>query len=409
MNAASSPIVYLDYASTTPVAAEVVAAMRDCLSPAGAFANPASAHAAGRRSAGRVEEARARVASLIHARPRELIFTSGATESVNLAVQGAARYRATRGRHLVTLRSEHKAAVACFEALEREGFEVSWLPCGADGVLDLALLEGALRDDTQLVSVMHVNNEIGVIQDIAAIGALCRSRDILFHCDAAQSAGKLPLDVEEMAIDLLSLTAHKMYGPQGAGALYVADRPGCHVEPLLYGGAQERRLRPGTLAVHQIVGFGAAAELATAGREQDLAHVRSLYDRLWAGIGDLPGVIRNGAAGSGYCGILNVSAPGVDGESLMLDLEPLCVAAGSACNAQSGEPSQVLHALGAGPARAQSAIRFSFGRGTSAAEIDLAIERYRHAVTRLTAMAPPGGSDESPESGPRGAGPRRRA
>jgi cysteine desulfurase len=266
---------------------------------------------------------------------------------------------------------------------------VSWLDPAPDGLLPAGALDTALRDDTQLVSVMHVNNETGVVQDIAGIGERCRSRGILFHCDAAQSAGKLPLDLAALPVDLLSLTAHKFHGPQGIGALYLADRPDVHIAPLMHGGGQERRLRPGTLAVHLVAGFGRAAERSGERMREDLAHYRELNERLWRGISELPDVYRNGDPARAFPGILNVSADDVEGESLLLALAPLCVASGSACNSQTGEPSYVLRALGRSDRLAQSAIRFSFGRETLAADVDFAVDRYRHAIRHLRSMAPP--------------------
>jgi len=383
--------VYLDYAATTPPAPEVVAAMRRRMQDPLSFANPASLHAAGRAAAAAESRARAQVAALIGADPADLVWTSGATEADNLAIIGAARYRAHRGRHLVTMRTEHKAVVDPFRALEREGFEVTWLDPADGGLLPLEALEAALRDDTQLVSVMHVNNETGVMQDIEAIGRLCRDRGVLYHCDAAQSAGKLELDVTALPVDLLSLTAHKFYGPPGIGALWISPRDGCHVEPLMYGGGQQRGLRPGTLPMPLIAGAGVAAELATGRRDADLAHVEALCAALWDGLRDLPGLVRNGSAVAAFPGILNVSAAGVEGESLLLALEPLCVSSGSACNSTSGEPSYVLRALGRDDALAQAAIRFSFGRDTTLADIELARDTYIYAVKRLRRIAPPGG------------------
>ncbi|MEX2496852.1 MAG: aminotransferase class V-fold PLP-dependent enzyme, partial [Woeseia sp.] len=337
--------IYLDNAATTPVDPAVAAAMCRLLS-AGSVANPASVHVAGRASARLVERARSQIARLLGTDPRSLVFTSGATESDNLAITGAAQFRAHRGRHLITMRTEHKAVGDTFAALERQGFEVTWLEPGPDGVLAAEDFEAAIRDDTQLVSIMHVNNETGVIQNIGAIGACCRRRGVLFHCDAAQSVGKLPINLKELPVDLMSITAHKFHGPQGIGALYIADRPECHIQPLLHGGGQERRLRPGTLPVHQIVGFGEAAAIATERQSQDLAHLQALGDRLWRGLRKVPGVLRNGSESRSFPGILNVSVEGIEGESLMLALEPICVASGSACNSKSGEPSFVLRALG---------------------------------------------------------------
>lgn len=384
----SRAIVYLDNAATTRVDPLVAAAMSACLGDDRAFANAASIHLAGRAAAQRVERAREQLAALLNVRARDLIWTSGATESDNLAITGAARFRANRGRHLITMPTEHKAVTDTFKALEREEFEVSWLKPASDGVLSLADIDAAVRPDTQLVSIMHVNNETGVMQDIAAIGECCRRHDILFHTDAAQSVGKLAIDLSALPVDLLSLTAHKFHGPQGIGALYIADRPGCQVQPILFGGSQERRLRPGTLPVHLIVGAGEAAELAHDSSERDYRHLGMLRDRLWQGIAGLSGLQRNGSEEHAFPGILNVSVAGVEGESLMLAIEPVCVASGSACNSRSGESSYVLRALGRSDSEAQSAIRFSFGRDTSTADVDSGAQRYVSAVNHLRSIAP---------------------
>jgi cysteine desulfurase len=381
-------IVYLDYAATTPVDPRVVDVMTPLFRQDGDFGNPSSGHVAGRRAMEHVERATAQLAELLGCRESELVWTSGATESDNLAIAGAARYRADRGRHLITMPTEHKAVSDTFGMLEKQGFEVSWLYPDQSGVLDPAELEAAIRADTQLVSIMHVNNETGVIQDIEALGSICRERDVLFHVDAAQSVGKLPLNLASMPVDLLSTTAHKVYGPKGVGALFVADRPGCLVEPLIFGGGQQNGRRPGTLAVPLIAGFGAAANIARREMQEDHAHLRSLNDRLWQGIRSLDGVARNGAAEFTFPGILSVSIEDVEGESLLLALEPLCVATGSACNSKSQEPSPVLRALGRSDMLAQSAIRFSFGRPTATAEVDFAAARYRDAVGRLRDIAP---------------------
>ena len=386
-------MIYLDYAATTPTDPAVLDAMYKLEDAPGVLGNPSSLHRSGRRSYGVIEAARAEIAALLSAPAKGIIFTSGATESNNLAVKGAARFRAHRGRHLVTMATEHKAVLEPMQVLEAEGFEVTRLAPGADGVLPPQRLEAALREDTQLVSIMHVNNETGVVQDIAALGALCRKRDILFHTDAAQSAGKLPLDVTALPIDLLSLTAHKFYGPQGVGALYVADRPGCGVVPQQHGGSQERRIRAGTEPVVLIAGFGEAARIARRRQAKDLEDVAGLCERLWGGLSGIPGIRRNGSAERHYPGVLNVSADGVEGESLMLALEPLCVASGSACNAQSGDASAVLKALGLSDLEAQAAIRFSFGRWTTNDDIDAAAERYLDAVRHLRRIGhPPGGA-----------------
>lgn len=382
-------VVYLDHAATTAPDPAVVDAMRRSLSGESGFGNPASTHIAGRRAQSAVEQARAQLAALLHTEPGNLVWTSGATEADNLAILGAARLRAHRGRHLITMRTEHKAVADTCAALERQGFEVTWLSPGREGLLDIEKLERAFRNDTQLVSIMHVNNETGVIQDIRAIGERCRARNVLFHCDAAQSVGKLPIDLSALPVDLVSMTAHKFHGPQGIGALYLAPRTECRIEPLLYGGGQERRLRPGTLPVHQAIGMGVAAAVAGGRLEDDLRHYAALNERLWRGLERIVGVVRNGGPEHSFPGILNVSIAGIEGESLLLALEPVCVARGSACNAQSGEASHVLRALGRSDHLAQSAIRFSFGRETTTAEVDVAIERYAQAVAHLRTIMPP--------------------
>lgn len=381
-------LIYLDYAASTPVDPWVAEAMAALMTADGNYANPSSTHTAGRRSIEHIAHANSQLADLLNTEPDRLIWTSGATESDNLAILGAAHYRQNRGQHVITMRTEHKAVTDTVKALENQGFEVTWLDPEASGLLDIVKLEAAIRDDTQLVSIMHINNETGVIQDIAQLGALCRERDVLFHVDAAQSVGKLPIDLAVLPVDLMSMTAHKVYGPKGIGALYIADRPGVHVEPLLFGGGQQRRLRPGTLAAHQIVGFGAAAAIAQSRMLDDIKHLTAMRDRLWSGIRDITGVMTNGAIEYSFPGILNVSVDDVEGESLLLALEPLCVATGSACNSKSQEPSYVLRALGRSDQLAQSAIRFSFGRPTRLQDIDLAVDKYRSAVAKLRSIAP---------------------
>ena len=384
----SADSIYLDFAASTPADPRVIDVMMPLFGQDGDFANPSSGHTAGRRSSAHVERATEQLAELLGCSASELVWTSGATESDNLAIVGAARYRADRGRHLVTMPTEHKAVTDVFRVLEKQGFEVSWLRPDDAGLLDPARLEAAIRPDTQVVSIMHVNNETGVIQDIEALGAICRERDVLFHVDAAQSVGKLPLALASLPVDLLSTTAHKVYGPKGIGALYVADRPGCHVEPLIHGGGQQGGRRPGTLAVPLIAGFGEAARIARSEMQENHAHLQSLRERLWSGIRDLEGIVRNGSESRSFPGILNVSIEDVEGESLLLALEPLCVATGSACNSTSQEPSSVLRALGRSDLLAQSAVRFSFGRPTTSAEVEFAAERYREAVARLRDIAP---------------------
>jgi len=380
--------IYLDFAASTPVDPWVVEAMSALMTADGNYANPSSTHSAGRQSMEHIAHATRQLAGLLNTDANRLIWTSGATESDNLAILGAAQYRQKRGRHVISMRTEHKAVTDPCKELQRQGYDVTWLNPEANGLLDSATLKAALRDDTQLVSVMHVNNETGVIQDVAALGAICRDHDIVFHVDAAQSVGKLPIDLSVLPVDLMSMTAHKIYGPKGIGALYIADRPGVHLQPQLFGGGQQRKLRPGTLPAQQIVGFGVAAAIAQSRMMDDLKHLNALRERLWAGIRELPGISTNGAMACAFPGILNVSIEDIEGESLLLALEPLCVATGSACNSKNQEPSYVLRALGKSDALAQSAIRFSFGRPTRAADIDVAIDLYRRAVEKLRKMAP---------------------
>lgn len=391
MNSAQTklPVVYLDYAATTPVDPRVADAMIECLRADGAHGNPASmGHDFGRRARALVEKARQQVAASIGARPECIVWTSGATESDNLAIFGIARFHADRGRHLITARTEHKAVLDPFKQLEREGFEVTWLKPGADGIVHPEQVREALRPDTQLVSLMHVNNETGVIQDVAAIGAICREREIAFHVDAAQSAGKLPLNVETMNIDLLSLTAHKSYGPKGIGALYVRRKPPLGLRPLLYGGGQEMGLRSGTLPTHQIVGMGLAFELGERDREEDVARIKQLRERLWQGLAAIGGVELNGHPEQRVCGVLNVCFHDVEGESLRFALRDLAVSSGSACASGSDEASYVLRALGRSDQLAQSSIRFSLGRFTTVDEVDRAIASVTREVTRLRALSP---------------------
>ncbi len=380
--------VYLDCAATTPVDPAVAHAMVQCLGADGAFANPSSAHAPGRAAAARIEQARAQVAELIGAQPQEIVFTSGATESNNLALLGVARANADRGRHIVTSRIEHKAVLDPCKRLEKEGFRVSYVVPDGSGAIDPAAVRAALRGDTILVSIMHVNNEIGAIEDIAAIGAICRDAGVGFHTDAAQSIGRMAVDVQRLPVDLLSLTAHKIYGPKGIGALYLRRGARALVQPQTYGGGQEGGLRPGTLPTHQIVGFGVAAELAAARREADHERLVALRDRLWEGIERLGGVHLNGARASRVPHILNVSFEGVEGESLFTTLRGLAVSTGSACSSAAGDPSYVLRALGRSTRLAESSLRFSLGRFTTAEEIEFAVEEVCREVARLRAISP---------------------
>jgi cysteine desulfurase len=381
--------VYLDNAATTAVDPRVVAAMLECLGTDGDFANPAAvAHEPGRRAQRRIEEARAEVAGLVGADPAQIVWTSGATEADNLALLGAARFYGARGRHLVTSRTEHPAVLEPCRQLEREGFEVTYLNPAAEGIVEPWQVEAALRHDTILVSLMHVNNEIGVVQDVGSVGRLCRERGILFHVDAAQSAGKLPIHVERDCIDLLALTAHKLHGPKGVGALCVRREPRLGLVPLLRGGGQERGLRPGTLATHQVVGMGKACSIAAEVREQESARISSLRERLWQGLSGLPGVLLNGHPTQRAPGILSVTVDGVEGESLLYALPELAVASGSACATTSAEPSYVLRALGRSDRLAQSSLRLSLGRYTTEADVEQAVRSIGAAVECLRALAP---------------------
>ncbi|MDH5255410.1 MAG: aminotransferase class V-fold PLP-dependent enzyme, partial [Gammaproteobacteria bacterium] len=327
-----SATIYLDYAASTPVAREVVAAVTRVLGEPSLAANPAAGtHAPGRHAAAVVERARAGIAGFINADPDEVLFTSGATEADNLAIVGTARFRRSRGRHLVTALTEHKAVLESCRHLASEGWRVTWLRPGADGLIAPDAVAAALEPDTVLVSLMHANNETGDVTDVAAIGGLCRQRGVLLHVDAAQSAGRLPIDVRAMQVDLLSLSAHKLYGPKGVGALFIDRERVRRVEPLLFGGGQERGMRPGTLPTHQIVGMGEAFRIAAGRLAEDRLHVTRLRDRLWSRLQAIPGVLRNGHPTQTTGHILNVSVAGVEGESLHAALEELAVASGSAC------------------------------------------------------------------------------
>jgi cysteine desulfurase len=381
------PVVYLDYAATSPVDPQVAQAMIGCLTREGVFGNPASLHSYGQVARARVEQARAQVGALIHAPAQQVVWTSGATESNNLAILGTARAMAKRGRHLISVRTEHKAVLDPCKRLEQEGFSVSWLDTDRDGLVNPQQLTGLLRDDTVLVSVMHANNEIGVVQDIEAIGAICQARGVPLHVDAAQSAGKLEIDVRQLKCDLLSFTAHKMYGPKGIGALYFAPARRASLQPLIYGGGHERGLRSGTLPVHQIVGFGVACEVAAGCLAADVAHCERLRTRLWSGLSRLEGALLNGHPTHRVASILNVSFRGIEGESLLMGLTELAVSTGSACNSESEEPSYVLRALGRDTELAQSSLRFSVGRFTTEADMDVAIAAVTREVNRLRAAA----------------------
>jgi len=380
--------VYLDYAATTPVDPAVATEMAACLTESGDFGNASSTHVFGRRAAARVETARAQVAALIGAEPDEITFTSGATESNNLAVLGVARANADRGRHIVTTRIEHKAVLDPCKRLEREGFTVTYLTPDRQGRIDPEIVRAALRPDTVLVSIMYVNNEIGVMQDVGAIGVLCRDRGVAFHTDAAQAVGKIPVDVRNLPVDFLSFTAHKIYGPKGVGALYArrASRP--LLQPVSFGGGQEKGLRPGTLATHQIVGLGVACQMAANLVGEEQPRLTALRERLWNGLEGLGGTHLNGAGSARIPGILNVSFEGVEGESLVTGLTDLAVSTGSACNSASAEPSYVLRALGRDTQLAQSSLRLTVGRYTKVADVDFAIEAVKREVTRLRELSP---------------------
>jgi len=384
----STQVVYLDYAATTPVDPRVRERMMVYLDSGTGFGNPASAtHVYGEQAKAAIEQAAIEVARLINADPGALVWTSGATESDNLAILGAARFRSMKGRHIITAVTEHKAVLESCAQLEREGFTVTYLRPAVDGVIEPGQIEAALRPDTVLVSIMHANNETGVVQDIAAIGALCRRHDVLYHVDAAQSVGKLSIDVQQQQIDLLSLNAHKACGPKGVGALYLNPERIRRVESLLYGGGQQRGIRPGTLPVHQIVGMGETLRILGEEMAAEVKRVAALRDRLWQGIGALPGVVLNGHRASRLCSILNVSVAGVEGESLRYALEDLAVSSGSACNSDSNEPSYVLRSLGLSDQQAEASIRFSLGRYSTTAEIDQAIGSFTEAVDYLQSLA----------------------
>jgi cysteine desulfurase len=381
--------IYLDHAATTPVDPEVAREMSRALTADGDFGNPASAtHAFGHRAAARVAEARAQVAALIGADAAEITFTSGATESNNLAILGVARANAGRGRHLVATRIEHKAVLDPCRQLEREGWNVTWIAPDREGIVAPEQVRAALRSDTALVTVMHVNNEIGTIQDIEAIGRICRERGVLFHTDAAQSVGKLPIDLGSLPVDLLSLTAHKLYGPKGIGALYVRGAARTAVAPITFGGGHERGLRPGTLPTHQIIGLGAACTLAARRLSEDFARLTRLRSRLSDGLQALGRVHHNGSPGRCVPGILNVSIEGVEGESLIAGLGELAVSQGSACNSAHPDASFVLRALGRTAALAQASVRFGLGHGTSEADIDRAVAAVTREVRNLRALSP---------------------
>jgi cysteine desulfurase len=381
--------IYMDYSATTPVDERVAQKMAGYLMRGGVFGNPASrSHSFGWDAEAAVEAARAEVAALVNADPKEIVFTSGATESDNLALKGAAHFYRKKGRHIVTVKTEHKAVLDSCRQLEREGYEVSYLDPEPTGLLDLERFAGALRSDTVLVSVMQVNNEIGVIQDIEAIGALCRERGVLLHVDAAQSVGKLAIDVQSLAVDLMSFSAHKVYGPKGVGALYVRRKPRVRLEAQMHGGGHERGLRSGTLAPHQIVGMGEAFRIAREEMATESARILGLRNRLWEGLSAMEEVYLNGDLAQRVAGNLNVSFNFVEGESLIMALKDIAVSSGSACTSASLEPSYVLRALGRNDELAHSSIRFAIGRYTTQAEVDYTVELVRAKVAKLRELSP---------------------
>ncbi len=380
--------IYLDYAATTPMDPRVAQRMAACLTLDGNFGNPASrSHLIGWKAEEAVEEARRQVADLVHCDPREIVWTSGATESDNLAIKGAAHAHRDRGKHLITSCIEHKAVLDTFAHLQSEGFEVTYLQPDGAGIISPAIVEADLRPDTTLVSLMHVNNELGSVNDIAAIGAITRAHNILFHVDAAQSAGKIAIDLSALQVDLMSFSAHKVYGPKGMGALYVCRNPRAVIEAQIHGGGHERGMRSGTLATHQIVGMGAAFALAGEQMAEEAARLWSLRRRLLDGLLPLGGITLNGHPQKTAPGIVNLAFAGVDGESLLLSLREIAVSSGSACTSATMEPSYVLRGIGLDDVLAQSALRISMGRFTTEQDVDTAIASLRKAVLALRAQA----------------------
>ncbi|BAN68897.1 IscS subfamily cysteine desulfurase [endosymbiont of unidentified scaly snail isolate Monju] len=381
--------IYFDYSATTPCDPRVAEKMCGCLTLDGVFGNPASrSHAFGWAAEKLVEEAREQVAELVNANPKEIVWTSGATESDNLAIKGAAHFYQKKGKHIVTVKTEHKAVLDPCRQLEREGFEVTYLDVQENGLLDLGAFREAIREDTILASVMHVNNEIGVIQDIEAIGNICREHKVIFHVDAAQSAGKVPIDLAKLPVDLMSFSAHKIYGPKGVGALYVRRKPRVRIEAQMHGGGHERGMRSGTLAIHQIVGMGEAFRIAKEEMAEENARLLRLRNKLYEGFKDMEEVYVNGDLERRVAGNLNISFNFVEGESLMMALKDIAVSSGSACTSASLEPSYVLRALGRSDELAHSSLRFSLGRFTTEEEVDYVIEQVRRQVERLRELSP---------------------
>lgn len=382
-----SSVKYFDYMATTPMDPQVIEAMSECLGIDGNFANPASNHGLGLKAAQAVDLARRQVADAINASPEEIVWTSGATESDNLAIKGAAQFYQRKGKHLITMHTEHKAVLDCFKFLESDGFEVTYLSPKSDGLIDLEVLKQALREDTILVSIMHVNNEIGVIQPIADIAAILKEKGIVFHVDAAQSMGKTVVDVQAMEADLVSFSAHKAYGPKGVGALYVRSRPRIRLQAQIHGGGHERGFRSGTLATHQLVGMGKAFELAASSQASESHRLQSYFDKILAAMRQLGGVHLNGCQTSRVMNNLSLSFEGVDGESLLYALSDLCVSTSSACTSASIEPSYVIKRLGVNDALAHSTIRLSLGRFTTEDDVDFAIDTIKQQVGRLRELS----------------------
>jgi cysteine desulfurase len=381
--------IYLDYSATTPIDERVVAEMLKYMGPSSTYGNPASrSHAYGWDAEAAVEQARADVASLVGCEAKEIVFTSGATESDNLAIKGVAHFNQKKGKHIVTCKTEHKAVLDSCRQLEREGYEVTYLDPKDNGLVDLEDFKAALRDDTTLVSIMHVNNEIGVIQDIEAIGNICRERKIVFHVDGAQSAGKVPINLSELPVDLMSFSAHKIYGPKGIGALYVQRKPRIRLEAQMHGGGHERGMRSGTLATHQIVGMGEAFKIAQAEMAMENERLLNLRNKLYDGLKDMEEVYVNGDIDQRIAGNINISFNYVEGESLLMALKDLAISSGSACTSASLEPSYVLRALGRNDELAHSSIRFTIGRYTTSEDIEITIDHVRHAVEKLRELSP---------------------
>lgn len=381
--------IYFDYSATTPIDPRVAEKMIECLTAEGNFGNPASrSHLYGWKAEEAVENSRRQIAELFNADPREIVFTSGATESNNLAIKGAAHFYQKKGKHLITSKIEHKAVLDTCRQLEREGFQVTYLDPDANGQTSAEAVAGAIREDTILVTIMHANNEIGVINDIAAIGEVARDKGVIFHVDAAQTAGKILIDMTEMKVDLISLSAHKMYGPKGIGALYVRRKPRVRLEAQMHGGGHERGMRSGTLATHQIVGMGEACRIAADEMEFENKRTLALRERFLSSVSHIEELHINGDKDKRLPGNLNISINFVEGESLIMSLKDLAISSGSACTSASLEPSYVLRALGLSDELAHSSLRFSFGRFTTEEEVDYAVEQLETAVTKLRELSP---------------------